>query len=78
MAIVLSRDVPLDGGQDLLMQRTHVETSRPLDCSRYAPIRAECRDRLGEAYEVANTGVGSKADEYMDVIGQDRASQYNR
>lgn len=60
------------------MQRGRVETPRPLDCSRYAFIRAKGRDGFGEACEVANAGVGPKADEYMDVIGQDRASQYNR
>jgi hypothetical protein len=77
MALVLSCDVPVNSPQDRLVQGRRVEPSRPFDGPRYAPIRAKRRDGLREAHKVTNAGIGSKADEYMNVINQDRASQNN-
>ncbi|HEV8263424.1 MAG TPA: hypothetical protein VGQ06_00625 [Gemmatimonadales bacterium] len=69
MAIVLTCDVPVDRWKNLLVQRGHVEATRPLDCPCYAAIRAECRDGFGEAHKIAKPCVRSKAHEHMDVIG---------
>jgi len=78
MVIVLTRDVPVDGWKNLFVQRGYVESSGPFDCSLDAVIRAECRNGLGEAHEVAKAGVWSKAHEHVDVIGQDGTSQHGR
>jgi hypothetical protein len=78
MVIVLSCDVPIDRWKDSLVQRGRVETARPLDRPRYAPIRAKCGDGFGEAYEVAKPGVRSETQEDVDVVGQDCASQHGR
>jgi len=77
MALVLSSDVHINSPQHCLVQRRHVEPSRPLDGARYAPIRAKGRDGLREPHEITNAGIGSKTDEYMNVISQDRAPQDN-
>jgi hypothetical protein len=78
MAIVLTRDIPVDDWKNPLVQRGYVESSGPFDCSRDAGIRAECRNGLGDAHEVAKASVWSKAHEHVNVIGQDGASQHGR
>jgi hypothetical protein len=72
----LALNVALDSRQVLLMVSGDVETAAPLERSKYTAIRQHSGRRLDDSYEIADPCIGTKADNKVHVISQDRPSEH--
>ena len=70
MVFELSSHVPLHSRKIIAVQGGHIIAPGPSHSSDHAPIRRGRRATLGESDEVAESGVGPKAYQEMDVVGQ--------
>jgi hypothetical protein len=70
MALELVRDITAHLCEISLVNRGDIVTPRPTNGSADAAIRAHCGDRLGETHEIAQPGVGAKADDQVYMISQ--------